>query len=427
MGNEERSDRAACLQTPFSGLCIGCGICAAACPAGAISMKRTRAGIAVPQVDSARCTACGACASACPHEPVRLRSLAEEVSGRPDPRCAGLDRAEACLGWDEGGGRRRSASGGVATALALRLLADGAVAGVLHVKRVMARRGMPHYAATLSTTAEEIDAGRGSAYEAVEFSSALAQLEPGRRYLVIGTPCFIRGVKRLASVSPRLKGVRLVTCSLVCSHNVTSRFADFLADANGIPSSSAFVLDPRDKTGIAGASEYNTRCTTDDGTDVVVGRKASGWTHFWRNHYFALRACCRCADFWGAEADVSVKDAWGRKEWTDDPLGRSIVILRDPGLRPVLVAAGLRLEPIRIEDVADMQPQETNFKLACARDKFRFAAWRKPNRHNGLFWRMVMAVASEKCYNLLGFRCSAVLLRMVETLLGRRKPKYVKR
>lgn len=426
MSSEERSDCAACLQTPFNGLCVGCGVCAVACPHGAIVMRRSRAGIAVPSVDAARCTGCGACGMACPQDSGRLRALAEDVSGRPDPRRAGLDGAEAFLAWDEGDGRRRSASGGVATALALRLLADGDVSGVLHVKRIMAKRGMPHYAATISATAEEIDEGRGSAYESIDFSPALARLEPGLRYLVIGTPCFIRGVKRLVSVSPRLKGVRLVTCALVCSHNVTSRFADFLADANGVLSSSAFKLDPRDKTGIAGASEYNTRFTTEDGTDIVVGRKTSGWTRFWRNHYFALKACCYCSDFWGAEADVSVKDAWGRKEWTVDPLGRSIVLLRAPELRAVLVAGGLRLEPIRIEDVADMQPQETYYKLACASDKFRFAAWRKPNRRNGLFWRMVMATASEKCYNLIGFRCAAAILRTIETFLGRRKPKYVK-
>lgn len=62
------------LYTPAS--CIGCGLCAAACPEGVHSFDP------VHRMDRERCTACGACAAACPSGALELMGRAyslEEV------------------------------------------------------------------------------------------------------------------------------------------------------------------------------------------------------------------------------------------------------------------------------------------------------------------------------------------------------------
>lgn len=377
-------------------LCIGCGLCAAACPHGALRMLVRRDGRSEPMLDAKSCVRCGICRRICPQEDSRLRAAAFRVSSSPDPAKAGLEGASFHLAWDahDPEGRRASSSGGVVTALATRLFGTGAIDGMVHVKRIFAGRGGPHFEATLSRSAREAECCRGSAYEAIDFSRVFAALEPGKRYLVTGTPCLVRGVK-LLSASPRFGTIKFITCALVCSHNVTPQLVDCLADRHHLPRDARFAVDLRDKDGIENASRFNTRYFGADGRDFLkMERTASGWTSVWRSYAFAPKACCYCPDFWGGEADISVKDAWGRKEWKRDPLGKSIVIVRDHALEEPLRSSGLALEPLSVEDVAGTQPAETAFKQTSADAKFRHCALHPANIRNGLLRRLLVSYAT---------------------------------
>lgn len=404
--------------------CIGCGICRAACASGCIKMVWTKGGIAVPKIDRKRCVGCGKCNAVCPQNPALLLEKALEAAHAPDPRRFGIEDASGFLAWDADDARRlRSASGGVVTGMALKMLETGRIDGVVHAMRVEAGRGMPHYRAALSTTSEEIALRRGSAYEAIDFSDVLLELKPDGAYFLVGTPCAVRGFRALAKNSPRFARVRFYLCALVCSHNVTAQFADYMADRHGIPRKARYFVDWRNKDGIPDAGTYNSHIYGADGDLLKQDRYSSGWTDVWRSYAFAPKACCSCSDFWGNDADVSVKDAWGRKEWVADPLGKSVVVLRSPELREVFEQCAFERMPLSGSELADMQQPQTFFKMVAAEDKATHAPWRSVNRANGFFARRMMSGSTRFAYRWFGRLGADVARKLFSRLHVPRKVK----
>lgn len=398
--------------------CIGCGVCAASCACDAIAMKLNKYKEWTPVIDNKKCTGCGICASFCPHTSDALIQKALDVSSAPDRHAHGIENASYFIAWDKNeGNRRRSASGGVITAFASQLLKARKIDAVIHGKMVENTRGGLHYEASLSRTPEEMDSKRSSYYFPLTFSEMLLNIRnTDRTCLIIGTPCFISAVTKLCGEHPSFTDVKIITIALICSHNVNGQYTDFLSESLKIPGATPYKANLRYKDAemLNHDNFYTCYFNERDGILVKKNRFETRFTESWRNYYFAMNVCNYCSDFWGKDADISVKDAWGKwSEDTKDVLGKSMVIIRNKALLELFTEnGGLIKEEINIETVRSSQMQTTSYKQEQAYNKNFKSLFSKENIKNGLLMNYWAGKLSRVSYRLLGYRATSLLMRL---------------
>ncbi|HDP94816.1 MAG TPA: 4Fe-4S dicluster domain-containing protein [Candidatus Aminicenantes bacterium] len=368
-------------------LCVGCGVCELVCPVNAVRVEFTRKGEYVAAVDSLQCTDCGVCVKYCPHAREILRSRAMAVSSAADALKAGLEDRDFYLAFDRGPGRRKSASGGVVTRWLGQLLDSGRLDGVIHGEAVVALEGSPHFRAVFSSSSAELDDRRGSFYAPLCFATVVNKFarNRSRRLAFVGTPCVIRAYRRLFVEHPDFRDNHVVFLALVCSHNVSHNFTDFLYRSMGLPSGRAFRLDFRSKEGIPHAGRYRMRVSDQTGKILAhPDRMECAFTESWRSHAFVLNACHYCPDFWGCEADLSVKDAWG-SAWAQDPAGTSLIAVRDEKLRAEFVSgsAGLYLEELTKTAFVNSQVLTASYRQKHVNDRWKQNVLSPSNLRNG--------------------------------------------
>jgi coenzyme F420-reducing hydrogenase beta subunit len=360
------------LQTTVdNGLCIGCGFCAASCPKNAISLVFDRFRRYVPVVREKDCDECTFCISICPNSPVTLADYASKASMEgTDFGLRGSLGAFLCYDFDPDK-RIKSTSGGIVTAFLSHLLETGKVDGVIAADSREARYGERFHEIAIFGTVGELENSRRSKYYPLTYADILKKLLASRgSYALVGLPCTMRAVRRLPdSVRSRLK----FTVSLFCHHNVTGQFLEYHARRQKIPSSEPFSANLRDKVGAPDASRFNSSFTTGGGTIRKSGYAL--YLDLWTSFLFGQEACLYCPDAYGAEADISAKDAWG-SPCVSDPLGCSYILVRDRNTLEVL--EGLRergrihLEPVSLDEIKSSQKGAVRFKHIHIKHRMMF-------------------------------------------------------
>ncbi len=385
-------------------ICVGCGICALVCPEKAIAMAYGRFQSYTPLVEKKLCTNCGLCLEYCPVAVDRLRDLSLHVSRQADPLAYGLKDRHYFVGYDKDrGGRAKSASGGIVTAVLKNLLQTERADAVVHAEATFSGTGAPHYVVCVSRSESECEKRRGSFYAPLCYRHAL---EPFRhqdcRLVVTGLPCVIRGLRKLFSDHPGFRNNNVVYIALACSHNVSGQFVDFLATSLNVPSGSPFIANLRDKSDIPEADHFNNAFFLADHSVLKGNRFSTLFSVLWRSYCFALPACHYCSDFWGDCADLSVKDAWGK--WAKDPLGKSIVTSKGgPPLSLLLGIDGLSLKPLSFAETRDCQKISTHYKQQAIRDRFERHWLARANRQSGFALYFPSATLSRWSYERLGY------------------------
>lgn len=403
-------------------LCINCGMCKVVCPKHLITLNLNKYGELNPSIDNSKCNNCGQCSLFCPNTKEKFCAEAKKISSVDAPHSFGLENASYYLAWNPNKEQRQKCcSGGAVTQLALSLLENHKIDGLIHVERLWGHRGNLHYGARLSKSVEEICEHVSSAYQPIDFSDVLQQLEQGKTYLICGTPCVIRGIKYLFAKHKIFENINILTCALVCSHNTNAQFIDFLTEINELSDDEKWKVNIRYKDdSIADANNFKNFIYTPDKELLNKNRFDSGWTHIWRNYYFAMGACLKCSDFWGYEADISIKDAWG--EWAKNPLGTSIAIIRNKDLEQDFLNSGLEYKKLSFETMEWHQAATSVFKQTEAYNKNFKSVFSRSNRRNELFKYFLISKISKMLHKNFGYKVTKFLMPLVEWI-GKRGQK----
>ncbi|MDE0836999.1 MAG: Coenzyme F420 hydrogenase/dehydrogenase, beta subunit C-terminal domain [Akkermansiaceae bacterium] len=371
-----------------SDCCIGCGLCSYLAPES-ISMRQDSVGRIQPHINADI------------HDGIAMRSLLEICPfADPGPHENELSRelySESCSYDPEAGYyrsifaghvvddkiREKTSSGGLITWLATQMLQQGLVDAVVHVTGTEEDQSSDPllFEYSISQNASDILKGAKSKYYPIELSGALQKIResPGR-YLLIGLPCFIKGVRRLAVNDPIIAERIVFTIGLVCGHLKSKFFAELLASQLNISPSDLKTFDFRVKLPERNAGGYGVRATSEESSEVTPSAALFGSD--WGLHMFRYGACDFCDDVFAETADVVIGDAW-LPEYVHDWKGNSLVISRHEVLTTLLQAGAetgeLVLDTVTTEDAAKSQ-------AGGLRDRREDIQWRIEQRRQKNEW-----------------------------------------
>lgn len=374
-------------------LCHGCGACAAATN-GRISMRLNDAGFL---------------------RPVAEGTLSEEDDAAVGTVCSGLS-----LRHDSGKGithpiwgpiikvrtgfsndeqiRFAGSSGGVISAIAAYLIETGTVEFVLQVG---ADSTDPFGSVTcFSRSRTDVISSAGSRYGP---SAPLVNLEQhlarGSRFAVVGKPCDIASLRRMAIRDPRVDRQVPYMIAFMCAGVPSRKGAIAVASAMGALPEEVERFAFRGE-GWPGSARAYLR----DGRTLRMDYATSWGTILNRSLQFR---CKICPDGTGEFADIVCADAWyGRDGYPDfdERPGRSLLITRtDRGEDLVQLIASknhITIESLDVAEVEKMQPYQADRKrMISARLLGISLAFRRIPRYRNM--GLIRAAATAKPLGLI--------------------------
>lgn len=413
--------------------CIGCGVCEASCPHDAITMSYNSNKEFNPIINE-NCTQCTICIKYCPHTQDKINSLMEMAIQASSPHTYGLGE-NTYLAYDKDLEQRlKSASGGALSAFLKELLEKNIVDYVVHAQMQEGKISQEHYIASISSTPQEIDTKRSSFYSPISFNKVLETFKNSSyKVIVVGVPCTTRAIKHLFQENKVYKNNIIYTAALACSHNVSGQFIDYLAESEYISKTDTFKVDLRNKDNIVDANHYKNHFFSDsyNGLQTILkkDRYQTQFTKTWRSYYFAQNICYKCSDFWGINADLSVKDAWGK--WASDPLGKSLVTFRNDRLEEFFINTKTIEKTILSKDETKaLQKETTQFKHIDVQSRIMKKPWSLENITNGYLRKHLTTKLSKYLYKNTNYSITNIIMNGFEILSNSLKvifPKKISR
>jgi coenzyme F420 hydrogenase subunit beta len=248
-----------------------------------------------------------------------------------------------------------SSSGGVTSWMLKQLLERDLIDGVIHVG---ADPAVGLFSYVVSRTPEDLVSRRKSIYYSTSMADALLTIKGnGKRYALVGVPCFITAGRLLARNDEQLNSQLRFFLGLVCGHLKSAAFAELLAWQLGIPPEEVAAVDFRVKDPSRNAASYDFEAVTTRG-EIRKAPSGSLLGGNWGHGLFQLDSCNFCDDIFAETADIVFGDAW-LPEFVEDWRGHNVVVTRHLTLARIIddgVSAGaISFRPLGPERAADSQ------------------------------------------------------------------------
>lgn len=355
-------------QVVREGLCVGCGACSVATE-GRIKMVRNQWDFMQADVSEVSPGDLELGAVVCP-----FASKSKDENELADARFKSIPGFDQRIGYFRAlfAGRltdqselMKSSSGGMTSWLLLSMMRQGLVDGVIHLgstHRQESSNAMFEFKISLSP--DDLLGRRKSQYYSASYDEAVLKIRgDGKRYAIVGVPCFIKAARALAESDDVLRDQLKYFVALVCGHMKSGSFAELLAWQLNVAPSELGAVDFRVKNPTADAGGYHTSAVSLDKTKQGAAMTRTMLGGNWGHAVFQLQACDYCDDIFGETADVCFGDAWIER-YASNWQGTNIAVVRDARLAELFDAAQqagqLTLDTISTDDL--VRSQDGNFR-----------------------------------------------------------------
>lgn len=314
--------------------CFGCGACAAACPAGAITMRLDCEGFPYPTVEQGCCLNCGKCVEACP--------AAQPVSCEESRFYAVRCKEEGLL--------KKSTSGGAFSLLAGEVVEQGGlVCGACFKEDLSVRHIL----------AQDVAPMRKSKYVQSDIQDCFGEIQRtlagGRQVLFSGTPCQCHAVERFLGGRPEGLFLAAVVCRGVQPPGLWADYIDWLGREAPVQ-----AYDFRDKRR---SDNGHTVVYTVGGQETAVSMGEDRFSQLYPRS-LTLRPSCYACPYCKPDCsfDFTLGDFWGIERLSPelaDGKGVSLVIVRGERGQSLLDRVTAKATVIPCGREAAMQPALT--------------------------------------------------------------------